>query len=691
MRIVGLSGGLDGVGENRFGVTPYAFHDAACVLLEDGEVTAGIEEERLNRIKHTNKCPIAALRFCLSAGGLTIEDVDAFAFGVREQYLDEVVAERYARTRTLGLQTGRQCLQQILEEAFGRRVDPERFHFVDHHFAHACSAYYPSGFDPALVFTTDAVGDGVSGAIYLGSDGRLQLLHEFGEQDSLGFFYCDATRHLGMDLFDEYKVMGLAPYGNADRFLPLFAATYDLLPDGTYRFDRDRLRNLWPQLPRHVSDGEFTQDDRDIAMAAQVTLERIVRHVLHYHQQLTGLEHLCLAGGVALNCTMNGGLLREGPFRRVFTQPAAHDGGLALGAALHVQHRLSVRPPSRQRVRHVYWGGDCGSPREIEALLDQWRSFVSFTREADPYGAAARLLSDGAIIGWARGRSEFGPRALGNRSILADPRPAANKDVINALVKKREAFRPFAPSVLEEYAAEYFELPQEELAFPFMVFTVPVRTEHRSTLGAITHVDGSARLQTVSRRDNPCYWRLIEAFRQRTGVPVLLNTSFNNYAEPIVETAADALVCFLTTGLHALLLDGWLVEKKPRTPDALLSLTLRLPAYAKLHDRRPPAQRPVQESVRARPWWRRLGSRAVLPPPAPSEAVCCAIGTTFNAREQVIPEPVFRLLRASDGYRTVEELMDRAGPADAGARSQCLDTLASLWERRLISLSASYR
>ncbi|MGH9348509.1 MAG: carbamoyltransferase family protein, partial [Vicinamibacterales bacterium] len=583
--------------------------------------------------------------------------------------------------------SGRQFLQSLLEEEFGCRVDPRRFHFVDHHFAHACSAYYPSGFDRTLVLTTDGVGDSLSGSLYTADDHRLELLRTFAEEDSLGFFYLDVTRYLGFDLFDEYKVMGLAPYGNGERFEPVFARLYELRPDGTYRFNRERMRRLWQDLPARPAGGELTQSDKDVAMAAQATLERIVHHVVAHAVRSTGHDRLCLAGGVALNCRMNGDLLRRGLVRQIFVQPAAHDAGLSLGAALHVHHSSQQRPAPRSRLRHVYWGGHCGSEAEIEALLRAWEVFVDWDRVPEPQAVVAKLMSEGTIVGWVHGRSEFGPRALGNRSILADPRPAVNKDVINALVKKREAFRPFAPSVLEEYAGEVFELPPGVESLPFMLVTVQVREQYREALGAITHVDGSARVQTVSRADNPCYWSMIDGFRELTGLPVLLNTSFNNFAEPIVETAADALVCFLTTGLPVLAIDDWIVRKRPRPAGALASLRLRLPVYVKLHDRPLPADG-AGASLSARgQWWRRLRAHLAAWRSAPANGRVSQVGNTFDWREYEIPDTLFRILLASDGCRSVDELMDDAGVCDTGARAACIDLIEELWERRLVTLT----
>jgi len=689
MRLAGLCGGIDRVNENRFDVPHYSFHDSACVLLDNGEVTSAMEEERLNRIKHTNKYPRLALRFCLESGGLTIADLDGLAFGVRESYLDEVLAHRYALAPSVGLQSGRQFLQSLIEEDFGVRLDTRRFHFVDHHLAHACSAYYPSGFGRALVFTADGVGDSLSGSVYVAMDNRLELLHTFPEEDSLGFFYLNVTRYLGYDLFDEYKVMGLAPYGDGERFASVFSRLYELLPEGKYRFNQQRMSRLWQSLPARTGATEFAQSDKDVARAAQITLQRIVGHILEHYRRTTGMADLCLAGGVALNCSMNGELLQRGLFRSIFVQPAAHDAGVSLGAALHAHHRSQEPAAPRTRMRHVYWGGNCGSDRQIETLLRKWEKFVVYERVDTPHRLAAELMSEGTIIGWARGRSEFGPRALGNRSILADPRPAAHKDIINALVKKREAFRPFAPSVLEEYAAEFFEMPDGCESFPFMLFTIPVRRKYRATLQAITHVDGSARVQTVSRQDNECYWRLIDCFREITGVPVLLNTSFNNYAEPIVETAADTLVCFLTTGLPVLFIENWMVRKKARTSEALLSLKLGLPAYAKLREAAAPVNGAGSRPLPAREaWWWKALARISKPRPGPEQKgpVIRAVGNTFNRREIPVQEDVFRMLLLCDGYRSIEELTRSAGFKDEGTRLLCMGQIEELWERRLVSL-----
>ena len=351
---------------------------------------------------------------------------------------------------------------------------------------------------------------------------------------------------------------------------------------GEYRLHGDGLRALEHHLRPRRQHEPFAQIDRDAAASLQETLETIVLHVLAHHRAATGLRHLCLAGGVAHNCSMNGQILRSGLFGRVFVQPVAHDAGAALGAAQHAAFRHGQSGRTREPLTHVYLGPDLPPPTGIEAVLSRWRHFLDFTREDDICRRAATLIAEGRVIGWVQGRSEFGPRALGNRSILADPRPARNKDRINAMVKKREGYRPFAPSVLRENAHLYFEIREDE-EFPFMIFVVGVRPEMRELLGAVTHVDGTARIHTVTRGTNDRYWRLIDSFRDLTGVPILLNTSFNNNAEPIVDSATDAIVTYLTTGLDDLVIGDYLVRKKPvPLPQLLAGARATLPEHVAL-------------------------------------------------------------------------------------------------------------
>jgi carbamoyltransferase len=360
--------------------------------------------------------------------------------------------------------------------------------------------------------------------------GAFAEIDAFPQSKSLGVLYLEAIKYIGYASFDEYKVMGLAPYGDPERFLGLLRTSYALLPDGKYDLALDRIdATLKPAVERRAKGAPITQAHMDLAAGLQSALEEIVLHVLRHHQRASGHRRLCLAGGVAHNCTMNGKIARSGMFEEIFVQPAAHDAGCALGAALAVSVPDGAAPRPR-RLSSVYWGRDVGDDRAIRAELDRWSPWLTVERSADVARTAASLIAGGAVIGWVQGRSEFGPRALGHRSILADPRPAENKDRINRMVKKREAYRPFAPSVLEERAHEFFVLPQAASTLGFMVIVLEVREDRRELLGAITHVDGTARVQTVSRAASPRYWDVIHAFGELTGVPVLLNTSFNNNA-----------------------------------------------------------------------------------------------------------------------------------------------------------------
>jgi carbamoyltransferase len=619
-------------------------HDTAAVLVRDGEVVVAIEEERLNRVKHTRAIPGRAIRACLEQAEVTLDKLDAVALAVSEPAAN-LLATIKARG---GLVTHladpvidiRSQAQGLLAQLGGQLVERERFHFVEHHLAHAVSAYACSGFDEALVLTADGEGEATSGTIHEVRRGTYRELARTDTRDSLGHFYTQVTSFLGFRPLDEYKVMGLAPYGDPSRFGELFAEVYTLHADGSYTLDREllvqRLHAVTGQRQRGTPVERIHQD---LAAAAQATLERIVMHVLSVRQRQTGLKKLCLAGGVALNCTMNGVIERAGLFEEIFVQPAASDAGGALGAALHV-----CPPPTPWRIVEVAWGGDIGEAPAIAALLQRWRGLVQFEAVPDVCERAAEALAAGQVIGWAQGRSEFGPRALGQRSILADPRPVANREIVNRMVKKREAFRPFAPAVQREHAATYFDLPSATSDYPFMLFIHKVRPEHRETLGAITHVDGTARVQTVDRAVHPRFWQLLGAFGRRSGVPMLLNTSFNNSAEPIVESATDALVCFLTTGLHALALgDFWVTRQEPHPGvDALAQLGVELAPLARLeHTPQGTVLRLDEEPVNAEtpplPISREL-ALVLLSPARPSLAAACADLGLGAARGRLLEE-----------------------------------------------------
>ncbi|MER9176572.1 carbamoyltransferase [Mesorhizobium sp. M0955] len=667
MLCLGISGGLDQVHENRFELRNAFMHDGAAVLVRDGRVIAAVEEERLNRMKHSNKLPIRSIQYCLSAAGVQLNDIDRVALYASEPYANamlEGMSASHPDILSIPLDA-KTLVQDLLTREFGTKLDSSRISFVSHHQAHAVSAFAMSGFEQSLILAIDGSGDFLSGLLAVGSGTEITQLEAFPENNSLGLFYLETIRYLGYGLFDEYKVMGLAPYGDPAPYRELFEQFYELSANGGgYRVHLDR---IGPALLRNIEVRRkgmpFTQQHRDVSASLQEALERIVFHILRHHREATGMKRLCLAGGVAHNCTMNGKLLYSGLFEDIFVQPASHDAGCALGAALIVSNEMG-RPAPCERLQEVYWGPDLGSERAVQQELNAWAGHLEVERSDDVASSAADWIANGAVIGWVQGRSEFGPRALGNRSILADPRPAANKDRINAMVKKREGYRPFAPSVLEEDASEFFDLPDGRHEFPFMNFVVRVRDSKRALLGAITHVDGTARLQTVSRNANPAYWEVINAFKKRTGTPILLNTSFNNNAEPIVDSVADAIATFLTTELDGLVVGPFLVKKRAATLQDWTALAVSLPPYVSLHQ-----------------------TRAYKAPDR--RETHCEISTTHFSSDSVrISHELFNLLMRIEGEAMLGDLLNTIAP-DQGKRDAVMEGLRRLWEQRLVRLHPS--
>ncbi|MES0155947.1 carbamoyltransferase [Mesorhizobium sp. M0018] len=667
MLCLGISGGLDQVHENRFELRNAFMHDGAAVLVRDGRVIAAVEEERLNRMKHSNKLPIRSIQYCLSAAGVQLNDIDRVALYASEPYANamlEGMSASHPDILSIPLDA-KTLVQDLLTREFGTKLDSSRISFVSHHQAHAVSAFAMSGFEQSLILAIDGSGDFLSGLLAVGSGTEITQLEAFPENNSLGLFYLETIRYLGYGLFDEYKVMGLAPYGDPAPYRELFEQFYELSANGGgYRVHLDR---IGPALLRNIEVRRkgmpFTQQHRDVSASLQEALERIVFHILRHHREATGMKRLCLAGGVAHNCTMNGKLLYSGLFEDIFVQPASHDAGCALGAALIVSNEMG-RPAPCERLQEVYWGPDLGSERAVQQELNAWAGHLEVERSDDVASSAADWIANGAVIGWVQGRSEFGPRALGNRSILADPRPAANKDRINAMVKKREGYRPFAPSVLEEDASEFFDLPDGRHEFPFMNFVVRVRDSKRALLGAITHVDGTARLQTVSRNANPAYWEVINAFKKRTGTPILLNTSFNNNAEPIVDSVADAIATFLTTELDGLVVGPFLVKKRAATLQDWTALAVSLPPYVSLHQ-----------------------TRAYKAPDR--RETHCEISTTHFSSDSVrISHDLFNLLMRIEGEAVLGDLLNTIAP-DQAKREALMEGLRRLWEQRLVRLHPS--
>lgn len=662
MLILGFSGGLNQAHEAPPDLRRAFMHDGAAVLVEDGQVVAAVEEERLNRIKHSSKFPSRAIRYCLESRGIRLQDVDRIAYYATEKYCNELLSRLFVSQPDFKkFVDARTLVRQLLEREFRYAVAPDKVSFVRHHMAHAVSAFAMSGFEESLVLAIDGSGDHLSGFVGLGSGNTVSELVTFPQSKSLGLFYLDIIAFVGYSNFDEYKVMGLAPYGDPSTYRPLLKTFYTLLPEGNYELHFDRIPSLFGRIDVRKKGEPFTQAHKDLSAALQEALEDITLHILRYHREKTGLRKLCISGGVAHNCTMNGKVLYSGLFDDLFVQPAAHDAGTALGAALHAYYE-AVPAAKCQRMTDVYWGPELGEDKHITEELAAWTPFISYERSPDVARQTAELIANGAVVGWVQGRSEFGPRALGNRSIVADPRPSSHKDLINRMVKKREGYRPFAPSALEEDAREFFDLPAGVQRLPYMIFVVNVREDKRAVLGATTHVDGTARLQTVSKADNPRYWSLINAFKTITGVPVLLNTSFNNNVEPIVDSVRDSVVCFLTTEVNYLVVDNYIVQKKQPTLEDQLSLTVALPPYTKLYQIHGHVERDRIETV--------------------SEA-----RNTFDVHfRHRISERMYALLVHANGKRTVGELLREGRVDEPAAQQPLVQELMDLWARRIVEL-----
>jgi carbamoyltransferase len=551
-------------------------HDSAAALVVDGEFVAGVAEERISRRKHTGDFPIGAIAACLAEAGIAPEQLDEVVHGFdydpfRALYALDPTSQKLYR-------------QVLCREAFVSRVrtalpdlPPERIRHVDHHLAHAASAYFTSGWDECLVIVIDGMGEAHGATVYRGRGGRLDPLQRISAADSIGILYSVVTLHLGFDFnSDEYKVMGLAPYGDHDRFRPFFDETVMLRDDGGWaipllrrnhtREERENhtatRRHLSEHLiaPRGVDD-EIGSDHQDVAAALQACLDRAILHLCGFWGRRLGMRRLALAGGVALNTTANARLIEAGIFGEIYVQPAAADDGSALGAALQ---RAAVAGEVANRRSPTPFYGPWYDDAEVAAALREFGDRIEITPLATLEAvcdAAAEMISDGEVVAWYRGRMEFGPRALGHRSILADPGRDDMRDRVNALVKMREAFRPFAPAVSLEQVDRWFEVaPGTQL--PYMNVNVNVRPEHRSDLPATTHVDGSSRVQTVSAADNADFRALLTAIGKRTGREVVLNTSFNVKGQAIVNTPAEAIETFLATGIQALFLHDTLVRKR---------------------------------------------------------------------------------------------------------------------------------
>jgi carbamoyltransferase len=551
-------------------------HDTSAALVVDGQVAGFVEEERLSREKHTWKFPDRAIAWCLATAGMTIRDVDLVTFDYRPG-LD------YARGLAFDIvphfpRSAKHWAKQTYVDGrhvwrawdFRRRWGYRgQIRFLEHHRTHAAAAFLSSPFDRAVALSIDRGGDYVSTAAYLCEGTQIQEILRVRNPHSLGELYSAVTWWLGFKPnYDEGKVMGLASYGRPS-YLDDFRSIVRCRPGGEFRIDLswagwDTERGegwLSPRFlkrfgpPRHP-DEPITEHHEDVARALQAVTEEAALNLAREVGRRCGTGMgLCLAGGVALNSVMNSRLLLEGPFDRAFIPAPSGDAGNAIGGALSAWHEETGKPRGWQ-MEHAYLGPEF-SDSEIHSALEERK--LRYRKVADPADAAAELIAAGKITGWFQGRTEAGPRALGNRSILADPRPPHMKDTINREVKHREPFRPFAPSVLAEEAGEWFEPAHPS---PFMLLCLPIRPDRRAEIPAVTHVDGTGRLQTVTEAANPLFRRLIEAFARRTGVPMVLNTSFNDQGEPIVCSPREALRTYFGTGLDALVIGDYVLEKQ---------------------------------------------------------------------------------------------------------------------------------
>lgn len=551
-------------------------HDSAAALVIDGEIVAAAEEERFNRRKHSGAFPVHAINYCLAEAGLTLGEIDEIAHGFDyEPYERLYLLDPLSRQLYQEVFSKDSLLAQVGRDLPGFPAD--RVHQVGHHLAHAASAYFTSGWDECLVVIIDGMGEAHSISIYHARGGHLDLIHQMSSFDSIGILYSLVTLHLGFDFnSDEYKIMGLAPYGDAARYRDFFERAVELREDGSIRIPILKLnrtreeRENYLATRRYLSESliaerrpeeQVTKDHEDVAAALQACLDRTMEHVCGHFARRLGLRRLAMAGGVALNCTANGKLMRSGHFDEIYIQPAAGDDGTAIGAALY---RAALAGDDANRRLPTPFFGPAHSEQEIEAAIGEFGDRIAvqrFDTLEETCIEAARLIAAGRVIAWFRGRMEFGPRALGHRSILADPGHPAMRDRINAMVKMREAFRPFAPATTIEQAHRWFEVePMTDL--PYMIVIVKVREEHRAALPAITHVDGTARLQTVSADDNNEFHELLRAVGRVTGREMALNTSFNVKGQPIVNTPREAIETFLNTGIEFLFLENTLVQRR---------------------------------------------------------------------------------------------------------------------------------
>jgi len=585
---------------NILGISAF-YHDSAACLIQDGRVVACAQQERFSRNKHDFSFPADAINYCLKEGKISTKELAYIGFYEKPFIKFERILYSYLATFPRSFPSFLKALPFWLKEKIWipqrikKELDYERdVLMIEHHLSHAASSFLVSPFQVSAILTVDGVGEWAVATSGKGEQNRIEIFKEQRFPHSLGLLYNAFTYYLGFQVnSDEYKVMGLAPYGKpvyADLILDQLVS---LKEDGSFQTNMDYFAYDYAlsmisrdfeklfQMPPRLPAGPLTQKHKDLAASIQKVTEEIMLKMAIQLERETRLENLCLSGGVALNCVANGRILRESGFKNLFIQPAAGDAGGAVGVAAYIHYALLNN--QRDFVwEHAYWGPEY-SNSEIEQFLNGRHLAYQKARELELPALTAKLLAQGKVIGWFQGRMEFGPRALGNRSILADPRNPHTKDRVNKKIKFREEFRPFAPAILEERAKDFFEIACPS---PYMLLVAQVRPEKKNLIPAVTHLDGSARLQTVNQRQNPLFYSLLKEFEKQTGCPALLNTSFNLKGEPIVCSPLDAYSTFLRSGLDFLILGNCVLDKqtlpesepfveKKVLPDELKTITIR--------------------------------------------------------------------------------------------------------------------
>ncbi len=550
------------------------YHDSAACLIKDGEIIASAQEERFTRIKHDWRFPVNAIGYCLREADISINDINAVSFYEKPILKFERILETFLSIAPRGYKAFvenipswlkyKLWLPTILKKRLGYNG---QVLFSSHHLSHAAGSFFLSQFDESAVLTIDGVGEWATASYGYARGNKITLSHELRFPNSLGLLYSTFTSYLGFKVNDaEYKVMGMAPYGKPNYYDIIKNNLVEIMEDGSIRLNLDffsfqygkkmfnkKFESLF-DMPKREPESSLTQKHFDIAASLQKITEDIILKMAFHVYKETGLKRLCLAGGVSLNCVANGRLLRDGPFEEIFIQPAAGDAGGAIGAAYAAYHHYYEKP-DRHPLKNIYLGPHY-IDKEIKEYLETNKIQFLYAEEDELINKVATFLSDGKVVGWFQGRMEFGPRALGNRSILADPTRKEMKDLINKMVKFREPFRPFAPAVTEEDAFKYFDL---KVKSPYMLLTFPVIS---TDIPAVTHIDGSARVQTVSEESNPLFYKLLKRFGQIKGIPVLLNTSLNIRGEPIAMSPEDAYRCFEKSAMDYLIIGNFIISRK---------------------------------------------------------------------------------------------------------------------------------